>query len=390
MFHRRDVLRSFLGLLAGCNLGGKALLAQQAQPGQAKDFAIVDRVVARLMEENQLAGASMAIAQHGELVLSKGYGLANVEKSEPVKPETLFSSGSVDKPLTGMACLKLIDDGKLNLDARLVDILSDLHPLPGKKIAPRFRDVTVHHLLYHAAGLVNITPEQGKELVADDMDAGIPKNYEPMLNATDKYNHVIARYRALMSEPTKFAPGTRTEYSNIGFMVLGIVVGRVSGLGHESYVREHVLKPMKITQTHQEAPGDYEPGETRRYQKGGSKPTARRHVSNWLTTAPELVRFVSAVAGSNGKPFLSKKLTARMLAVPPGVMKRANEPHLGLGWEGVQQFPQGYRFQKNGGKLGVRAWVQHMESGIDWAFLCNTETAENFLSTMSQRMHRAF
>lgn len=102
---------------------------------------------------------------------------------------------------------------------------------------------------------------------------------------------------------------------------------------------------------------------------------------------------MSNVAGSNGKTFLSRKMTATMLAPPPPpVAIRPNGSHVGLGWDAVHPYPRGNRFSKNGGKPGVQAWLEHMENGIDWAFLYNTTPPEGKSSQREtiRRIHEIF
>jgi hypothetical protein len=106
---------------------------------------------------------------------------------------------------------------------------------------------------------------------------------------------------------------------------------------------------------------------------GGRQP-AKWAPGNWLASAADLVRFLAAVNGSGGKSFLSPRLRSVMLALPPPPIKPNGEgAHVGLGWDLVKKFGQRYRYSKNGGKPGVRSWLQHLESGVDWAFLCNTD-----------------
>jgi N-acyl-D-amino-acid deacylase len=392
MINRRELFGDLFTLVAGCGLTQPRALARLAQPAyrvaatqkpwaEERAFAVVDGVMEKLLREFQIAGASLAIAHRGRLVVSKGYGLANVAKREPVRPDTLFSIASVTKAVTGVAVLKLVEGGKLKLEARLVDVLRDLKPLPGKRIVdPRFRDITVHHLLYHAGGF----PGHAKAVPAEDLDAEDED--------AEKEIDIALRYRALMSEPLEFAPGSRSHYSNIGFLVLRLVIERAAGQGYETYVRSKLLKPRGITRMHLETEGDYEAEEAHRYQAGGRKP-ARRLVANWLASATDLVHFLMAVHGAHGQPLLSNHMRTLMLAAPlPHTPKRPNAGHVGLGWDTVHHFADGYRYGKAGGKPGIQAWLEHMENGVDWAFLYNTSApkAGNSRAETVKRMHEVF
>ncbi|HWC89953.1 MAG TPA: serine hydrolase domain-containing protein [Pirellulales bacterium] len=320
-------------------------------------FAAVNRTMNGILKELEIAGASIAIWHRGQPVLSRGYGLADVERQIPVKADTLFSTASVSKPFTGVGVLKLVGEGRLTLDTPIVDILKDLEPLPGKQIVdPRFRRVTVHHLLYHAGGFPHDVPVkmEGKE-----------GEYESEEKA-------VLMYRKALGMPLEFDPGSTHKYSNFGFIVLRLVIERVAGQPYEPYIQQQVLRPMGVERMQMEHAGDYLPDETHRYKEGGRKP-ANRQAANWLAPAGALARFASAVAGSDGStPFLGSQVTQQMLALPPGIQANRNGGHVGLGWDRAEQLPGGFQFSKNGGKAGVRAWLEHLPYRVDWAVLFNT------------------
>jgi CubicO group peptidase (beta-lactamase class C family) len=354
MHNRREVLTAFVASLAGQTIFSNGAAANQRGRDRG-EFSSVEPLMERFIEEHHIAGASMAIAYQGRIVSDRGYGFADVATRRPVERNTLFSLASVTKSITGVGVLKLVEEGKLDLDARVVQVLRDLHPPRGERIAdPRFREITVHHLLFHGGGLQHDLPGSGDDERAEERG-----------------------YRQLLEKPLLFAPGTEHRYSNAGFIVLRLVIERASGERYEPFIRQHILRPMGITGMHLEPERGYGPDETHRYQAGGRRP-APRNTGNWLASSGELARFASAVAGSGGGPtFLSPKTTALMLECPPSLRAarkgRPDASHVGLGWDSAEVFPNGtYRFSKNGGKPGVQAWLEHLESGIDWALFFNT------------------
>ncbi len=149
---------------------GAARKAGGAEGGGLRRF---DAIMMRILENSGTAGGSLAIAKDGRLVLARGYGLADVAAGRPVTTDTLFSLGSVSKTITAAALLVLAERGKVRLDDRLVDVLADIGPLPGHQVAdPRFRRITVRHLLHHAGGWdAQETPERG----GDDEVPGLRK-----------------------------------------------------------------------------------------------------------------------------------------------------------------------------------------------------------------------
>jgi CubicO group peptidase (beta-lactamase class C family) len=331
-----------------------------------------DAIMTGILSEQQVAGASLAIAKDGRLALAKGYGFANVQAGEPVRRQSLFSLGSVTKPITAVAILKLTEQGKVRLDDPLVNVLSDLTPLPGQTVFdPRFRDITVRQLLYHAGGWNerNRSPGEGAPSARElERLAGIRR---PLRGEESPE----LRYRIALSRPLDFTPGTEAHYSNFGFIVLRLVVERASGQRYETYVREHVLAPMGITRMRLErAEGGYGgPDEVRRYAPGGQRMLHPRFGVNWVASAPDMARFLTALDGSRGTPFLAPQSYAAMLAPPPPPLPlRPNGSHFGLGWDRVIKTAEGWEYSKNGGKPGVSAYIQHLANGVDWVVLFNS------------------
>ncbi len=376
MINRRQALTAVILSTLGPEVGGPSASAQvprqrrknqQQVPKQGArvGLARIDQIFEEVMDEHQIAGGTMAIAKDGRLVLARGYGLADVAAGRSVTAETLFSLGSVTKSVSAVAALKLIEEGKLDLEGRLMDLLADIKPGRGQRVAdPHFRLITVHHLLYHGSGLAHNTIRPDTKGAGDEDEGGD--------------DDVIAVYRAAMTRPLDFAPGSEHRYSNVGYLVLRLVIERAAGQPYEPFVRERILKPMGITRMVLETP---EPiaGETRRYV---IRPSGRRpapHVPhNWLATPTDMVRFLTALTGSRGRRLLSKKTTDLMLAVPPPPIKPGREGrHVGLGWDIVRAVDGDYQFSKNGGKVGVSAWLEHLPGGIDWAFMINTSVGPN-------------
>jgi N-acyl-D-amino-acid deacylase len=369
---RRTLLTSLVAGCAGPSFLWTRAAADDRGSGPAggpprRDFASVEPLMEQFIERRHIAGASMAIAYQGRVVSERGYGLADVATHQSVEPQTLFSIASVTKSFTAVGVLKLVEEGKLNLNARMVNVLGDLHPPRGQRIVdPRFHQITVHQLLFHGSGLPH-----------DSKGGGNGERIEE------------EGYRELMTQPLLFDPGTDHRYSNAGFVALRLVIERVARQPYEAFIKEHVLQPMGITRMHLEAEGGYGPEETHRYQPGGQRP-AQRSAGNWLASSGDLVRFAAAVAGSGGRPtFLQPQTTTLMLACPPSLRAAGNAkpdmPHVGLGWDTAEIFPSGtYLFSKNGGKPGVIAWLEHLASDIDWALLFNTGAPKDGPSPLAE------
>jgi CubicO group peptidase (beta-lactamase class C family) len=330
----------------------------------------LDRAVLRVMQEHHIPGASLAVARNGALVLAKGYGWADEKAREPVRPRTLFALASVSKSLTAATVLKLADLGRLDLDARAFDFLSDLEPLTGEKADPRLKSITVRQLLIHAGGW-------------DRRKSGDPNGFSDRVAAKMGVSPPIgprqlARY--MLGRPLDFDPGTESQYSNFGYIVLGLVIEKVTGKPYEEAVRAITLRPMKLERVvlnHERGKG-YRPGEAHRYRPMGAEDQEGGHLpitmasGGWLASPSDMVFFLTALDGTGGPGFLSKNMSRAMTALPaPPIKPRPNGSHPGLGWDQVRVTPLGASYQKNGGLLGVHAFLKHNADGTDWAFCCN-------------------
>ncbi len=189
------------------------------------------------MRQYRVTGASLAIVKCGHLVYARGFGHADVANREPVLPTSLFRIASVSKTITAVAILHLIERGKLRPDERVFELLKLASKLRGgTTLDPRWKQITVSHLLRHVGGW-------DRERSGDPIDSGLDilrfNRAQPPLTT----DHII---RYMLARPLDFDPGQRYAYSNFGFCLLGRVVESVTGETYEDYVRKGVLEPMGI------------------------------------------------------------------------------------------------------------------------------------------------
>jgi N-acyl-D-amino-acid deacylase len=351
---------------AGQGSNGKLPVHGEAGPG----LEALDRAVLKAMHEYHIPGASLAVGKNGALVLAKGYGWADVKTHEPVRPQTLFALASVSKSLTAATILKLVDEGRLDLDAHAFDFLGDLKPLPGERPDPRLNSITIRHLLIHAGGWnrrLSGDPNGFSERVAARL--GVPIPIGP---------RQLTRY--MLGRPLDFDPGTESQYSNFGYILLGLIIEKVTARPYEEAVRSITLGPMKldhIVLNHERGRG-YRKGEAHRYGPRGAEDREGGHLpitmasGGWLAAPSDLVLFLTALTGTRGHAFLSKRMLQKMTEPPPAPIKpRANGAYPGLGWDQVRMTSEGASFQKGGALLGVHAVLKHNADGTDWAFCFN-------------------
>lgn len=194
--------------------------AQQIEPFNKEDRAAatrVDRVVKAAMSTYKIPGVSLAVLRNGKIILLKSYGLANVEHQVPVKPETIFQSGSIGKQFTAAAIMILAQENKLSLDDKVSKYFPD---------APAsWKDITVWNLLTHTSGLGDYPP-----------DIDLRRDY-----TEEQF------FESFKKAPLEFAPGTNWNYSNVGYVTLGILIRKVTGKYYGDFLQERVFRPLGMT-----------------------------------------------------------------------------------------------------------------------------------------------
>ena len=185
--------------------------------------ALRDRVgaVAKQLLSRHNAGVSVAVARDGRVILARGYGMANLEHSVAVTPETVFHIDSISKNILAAVVLQLVDQGKLRLDDDVRKYVPEA-PTQG-------RHVTVRQLLNHTSGIYSFT-----SLPDADNNERLELTHKQVLGL-------------IKDKPFEFEPGTRWRYDNSAFYLAGMVVERVTKQEYGAYVREHVFKPLGMS-----------------------------------------------------------------------------------------------------------------------------------------------
>jgi CubicO group peptidase (beta-lactamase class C family) len=196
-------------------------------------IASTHRALAERVAKQGWPDFAAGVVIDGKLVYAEGFGVTDPNAKAPVTPYTLFRIGSVTKLFTGMAILKLRDEGKLDLD----DPVSKYIPEISRVVYPTAEHppIRIRHLLTHTSGLPHDDPVHffwmtEAQLVAD-------------LDATS----------------LEFTPGSGTGYSNLGLSLAGVIISRTSGLSYRTYMRQQILEPMGMTESVWEAKGASRP-----------------------------------------------------------------------------------------------------------------------------------
>ena len=176
----------------------------------------VDEYIKSEMQKQKIPGVSLAIIRDGKAIYTKGYGYANVENQVPVKLETIFQSGSVGKPFTVMAIMILVEEGKIGLNDKLNKYFLD---------APaEWSNITVRHLLTHTSGMT-----------------GYPEDFNFRSDYTEE-----DLYNQIKKSPLAFKPGEIRGYSNLGYVLLGILIRKVTGKFYGDFLRERIFTPLEM------------------------------------------------------------------------------------------------------------------------------------------------
>jgi len=197
----------------------------------------LDQAMLKLMQKHKITAAQLAVAKNGQLVYSKAFGFSDKEHKTPTTTTNLFRIASCSKPITAVTILSLVDQGKLRLDEKAAEILKDLKPPGNEPFDRRIGLVTVRQLLEHTSGFSNEDGDPQFSLLRL-----APHKYDLPQPASAES---IVRYR--LAEPLNRDPGTKYEYSNFGYNVLGRIIERKTGEPYESYVKKNILAPAGIS-----------------------------------------------------------------------------------------------------------------------------------------------
>src|SRR5262245_22514324 len=209
----RPLLASLLVL---CTVQSYALANSKAQ--------MIDQLLTKYYEYGQLNGTAL-VAENGRVIFRKAFGFADLEWHIPITIDTKFRIGSATKSFTAILILQLVERGKLKLEDKVTEYLSDF---PGQK----FDKITINHLLTHTSGIPDYN---NKPDFFRMVQSGLLTEQEILKK--------ISEYELL------FEPGTKFSYSNDGYRLLGAIIEKIAGKPYAEVLRENILKPLNLTNT---------------------------------------------------------------------------------------------------------------------------------------------
>ena len=336
----------------------------------------VDELVDSFMQAWHIKGASLAVMKSDRLVYAKGYGWADEGKGLKMEPGNLLRMASVSKLLTATGIMILQERGLLNLMTPVFGPFGILNEYDKHIQDDNYYLINVEHLLRHQGGFTS-------------------KRGDPMFSCL----RVMERYglkeppcdsvltRCLLTEPLDFEPGTDSEYSNFGYLLLSMIIEKISGRSYEDFIRAEVLEPCGCFDFH--IAGNYyrdrHPGEVRYYPPKGSRLSPDFHNNGrdvercygasdirglsgsgaWVGSTVELARFIAAVDGLFGIPDL---LTLGSIDL---MTRYIDEDTFPLGWLSVTQNGE---WRRTGSFAGTNALIKCYPDGQCWILIFNTST----------------
>ena len=365
-----------------------------------------EQSVRDLMRKYAMPGGAIAVVRDGKLLYARGFGYADVEGRKPVQPDALFRIASVSKPITSAAVMKLVEEGKLNLDDRVAPFIAHLTPAPGATVDPRWEQITVRHLLSHSGGWDRSKPNGGFDPIDRPLIAAAAVNAPAPASS-----ETLIRYMKGM--PLDFNPGEKFAYSNFGFIILGRVIERVSGMPYEEYVRTRVLQPVGARRTQQgksrmsAALADevkyYMPGSGLNWPMvpsvfpgegmvplnyGGYHLEAGDASGAWVSSTIDLLRFVNGVDGRDSPPDIFRpQLVAEMTSNGATVCPDATCYYAG-GWF-VRPVQGGATWWHGGDLPGTKAFLVRSYYNVSWVALFNTSAPNTLTSELDAALWKA-
>lgn len=357
------------------------------------NLAPFDQLMTSFVTEHKVPGAALAVTRRGKLVYARGFGFADAEAKSPVEPAALFRIASVSKPITAVAVMRLVEQGRLGLDEKVVDRMQlTPHIEPGVEADKRWQQITVRQCLQHTGGWDRDTsgdPIGRARQIAKALGVAIPAKPVDIV-------------RFMMGQPLDFDPGSGHVYSNLGYLVLGRIIDKITGGSYDAFVKKEVLAPLgiKSAQLGRARLEDRVKGEVKYYdsQKRTGKSLYPPHAQvpvqygadnlegyeahgGWIASTVELVRFASAFDNPAKSPLLKSATIAEMFARPEGPAGyetdgKPKDACYACGWSVRPIGNTGKSNQWHSGFIaGSEALLVRRFDGLNWAVLFNTALA---------------
>jgi len=350
----------------------------------------------------EMPGATFAITKNGKLIYMRAFGTANQAGTEPTQPYHMFRIASVSKPITSIAIMKLIENGQLSLSDKPFGpggiLNADPYFANANVTDTRVYNITIQHLLEHTAGWNRdlpmppgpVSPYPWSYPHSDPI--AFPLHVTQTLGEANPVTE-RAMIKFLIQKGLDFTPGTAQNYSNVGYLVLGEVIEKKTGLTYENYVKQNIFAPLGIhdirlgknlLEDKQEREGEYHnpfttlsaygTGQFVPWQYGGWSIEAMDAHGGWIATSRDLVRLLTAVDGFPTRPDILSPSTIQTMITPS-----VTNPGYAKGW-----IVNSVGTWRHGGSLdGASSEIVRTSGQYTWAVILNKRTgAPGFMNAI--------
>jgi D-alanyl-D-alanine carboxypeptidase len=338
--------------ILGCLLSGLPTFAASQDAAWGGELvARIDSLAEATLRDGPVAGLTIGVKRGGDLLMVKGYGVADIENSVPMTAETVYRIGSLTKQFTAAAVMQLVEAGLIGLDDPMTRYLPN-YPTQG-------HEVSIRHLLTHTSGIKSYTSLGD----AFWLKAGLlDLSHAEMLEL-------------FQDEPFDFAPGEAYRYNNSGYYLLGMIIEEVSGESYEGYLGTHLFGPLGLSRSsycHEaqiirgRAEG-YEPGAGWLLNDGSISMNTPGAAGALCSTVPDLLSWTTALRSGRVVPAASYQAMATS-----GLLNDGSATGYGFALD-VAPLGEHSRVAHTGGINGFSTVMAHYpESGLDIVVLSNT------------------
>jgi CubicO group peptidase (beta-lactamase class C family) len=339
-----------------CSSGVLAAPTLELTPEQA---TAIDRYVDAEMKREHVVGIAVGIYSRGQILVAKGYGLANIELNVPVRAETIFQSGSVGKQFTAAAIMMLVEEGKIGLDDSVVKYFPN---------APQsWQAIRVKNLLSHTSGLSEY-----------ESDERVGPNGPFYLRMDYTEDEMVNKIEAL---PIEFKPGDKWDYRNTNYVLLGVIIRKVTGSFYADYLQQRIFKPLGMNSTRLISEADIIPNRSAGYEHKGEVIQNQSWVSPTFNSTADGALYFNVLdlakwdAALYGTQILKQSSLDRSWTVFSLNDGKPNSANYGFAWEitsvnGHKQIDHGGAWQ------GFRCHIlRYPDDSISVVVLANSDSA---------------
>ena len=341
-------------------------------------LAGMDKSVETFMQYWHIRGLSLSVMRNDSLLYAKGYGWADKENKVRMEPGHILRLASVSKLITATGIMKLIEQERLSLDSRVFGPEGILCDSSFTEIIKdrRYFDITVEQLMRHKGGFTTRAGDPmfitGTIMLQNRLSE--PPDHETLVKTQIKRN-------------LQFTPGETQYYSNFGYLLLSMVIEKVTGTDYESWMQENILKPAGCVDMHiaNNYYSERYPNEVRYYVQDDDEPAAEFNNSGrmvvkcyggndvhslsgagaWVASTPELARFVASIDGRPEVPDIISRESVRLMT------EWFDPETYSLGWNDTK--PTG-EWTRTGTFSGTSALIKYFPDGECWILVTNTST----------------